>query len=96
MNKLRKFGRFWRNAWLLRRELAEKFGLRRRRQAKTAELRCLHCGRPLTKPCRPRNRAHMVRVPHGMGTPDFPDGSIMYVAKTKPGKRATDVRAAPF
>lgn len=96
MTRLRKLGRLLRNVWLLRRELAERYGLLRRKPVKVAELRCLHCGRELTRPCRPARRAHMIRVPEGFGTATFPDGSIMYVARTKPGQRARDVRSAPF
>lgn len=96
MTRLRKLGRLLRNLWLLRRELAERYGFRRRRAPRVAELRCLRCGRPLTKPCRPRQRAHTIRVPEGFGTDKHPDGSILYVAQTKPGKQARDVRDTPF
>lgn len=89
---MRKTLRLLRNLWILRRELLQRYGLRRRKPIKAAELRCLNCGRPLTKPCRPRHRAHAVRIPEG-----FPNaGEVYYVAKTKPGKQAADVRATPF
>lgn len=96
MSRLRKLGRLLRNVWLLRRELAIRYGLRRRKPVKAAELRCLHCGRELTRPCRPARRAHMIRVPDGFGTDKHPAGSILYVARTKPGKRATTIRGTPF
>jgi hypothetical protein len=85
-----------RNLWLLRRELAERFGLRRRKPPRVTELRCLHCRRPLTKPCRPRHRAHAVQIPEGFGTDRYPAGSIVYVRQTKPGKQATEIRSTPF
>lgn len=92
MSRLKKLRNFLRNVWLLRRELATRFGLLKRKPVKVAELRCLHCGRLLTKPCRPRHRAHAVQIPEG-----FPRaGEIVYIAKTKPGKQATDVRSEPF
>lgn len=92
MTRLRKLGRLLRNLWVFRRELAQRFGLLKRKPAKVAELRCLHCRRPLTKPCRPRHRAHAVQIPEG-----FPNaGQVYYVAQTKPGKPARDVRTSPF
>lgn len=96
MTRRKKLLNLLRNLWLLRRELAERVGLRRRRPPKVAELRCLHCRRPLTKPCRPRHRAHVVRVPEGFGTKSYPDGTLMYVSQTKPGKPPAKVAAWPF
>lgn len=93
MTRLRKLARLLRNLWLLRRELLVRYGLRKPKPIKTAELRCLHCKRPLTKPCRPRHRAHAVQIPDG-----FPRaGEIVYVARTKPGKPpTTEIRSKPF
>lgn len=89
---MRKLLRLARNLWILRRQLLQRYGLRRPQPIRTAELRCLRCGRPLTKPCRPRHRAHTVKIPDG-----FPAaGEIVYVAQTKAFRPATDVRREPF
>lgn len=92
LRRIRQAVTLVRNLWFLRRELLD-LRRRRRRPAQVVELRCLRCRRPLTKPCRPKTRAHVIRCPD-----DFDArfaGKTYYVRQTKPGRPA-DVRTEPF
>jgi hypothetical protein len=97
--------RFARNVWLLRRELLALVFRRRPKEPEHVELRCIRCGRELTKPCKPMSPCHVFKWPEGIGEPVLngqrvTPGTLVYVRRQKSRggvfRPDQDIRLKPF
>jgi hypothetical protein len=97
--------RLARNLWLLRRELVALILRRRPKEQPHWHVRCIRCGRELTKPCKPFSPCHVFKWPEGVGEPTIDSkrvkaGDLVYVRRQKPrsGQLRPDheLRLKPF